>query len=217
VFDDFTFRVTHSKHSIPVVPVPEDGKLSSAPEANDTTSSRAPPPKSAASIADAVLSATAIAGTTASGERPRRHLIIGDIHGCIDEFKHLLSKCGLPDMTNAKARATCPIDWTVVHVGDLVGKGPASREVVQYCIDIGAIGVMGNHDNQVLVCAKELGLLPPIADDKKTIPATHIPPYPGVGFYASGIETEHSKIAKQLSKQQLQYLVCPLARIRICA
>jgi len=39
-------------------------------------------------------------------------LIVGDIHGCLDEFKLLLEKCNYN-----------PLDSSVILVGDLVNKG----------------------------------------------------------------------------------------------
>jgi hypothetical protein len=66
-------------------------------------------------------------------------IIVGDIHGCLDEFKALLVKC------NYDARL-----HSVVLVGDLVNKGPFSAEVVKFCRQIGAHSVRGNHDEAAL-------------------------------------------------------------------
>ena len=74
----------------------------------------------------------------------RRHLlerviIVGDIHGCLEEFKMLLNKCKYDPNTSS-----------VVLVGDLVNKGPYSAEVVKYARSIGAYSVKGNHDDVML-------------------------------------------------------------------
>lgn len=68
----------------------------------------------------------------------------------------------------------------MIHVGDLVGKGPKPVEVVQYCIDSGACGVMGNHDHQLLLCAYTMGLIKGVGtgtgtgtDTKLPLPLTH--------------------------------------------
>lgn len=50
-----------------------------------------------------------------------RVVIVGDIHGCLDEFKELLEKCAYDGQSS-----------TLVLVGDLVNKGPYSAEVIQY-------------------------------------------------------------------------------------
>ena len=67
-----------------------------------------------------------------------RVIAIGDVHGCIDELQALLRKCDYH-----------PGD-TVIFLGDLVCKGPDSLSVVQMAREIGAIGVRGNHDFEVV-------------------------------------------------------------------
>ena len=63
--------------------------------------------------------------------------IIGDIHGCPSTLLDLLNQ--LPD----------DID-TIYSVGDLVDRGPNSREVVQICIDNNIKAVRGNHEDMLL-------------------------------------------------------------------
>lgn len=67
-----------------------------------------------------------------------RVIAIGDVHGCIDELKALLKKCDYH-----------PGD-AIVFLGDLVCKGPDSLSVVQMAREVGAIGVRGNHDFEVV-------------------------------------------------------------------
>jgi diadenosine tetraphosphatase ApaH/serine/threonine PP2A family protein phosphatase len=67
-----------------------------------------------------------------------RTIVVGDVHGCLDELLALLAKCG----------ATA--DDAVVLVGDLVAKGPDSQGVVQWARESGARAVLGNHDAHVL-------------------------------------------------------------------
>lgn len=78
----------------------------------------------------------------AAAQRARQNqprvIAIGDVHGCIDELQALLRKCDYH-----------PGD-TVVFLGDLVCKGPDSLSVVQMAREIGAIGVRGNHDFEVV-------------------------------------------------------------------
>ncbi|KAJ1433322.1 Metallo-dependent phosphatase-like protein [Ochromonadaceae sp. CCMP2298] len=67
-----------------------------------------------------------------------RVIVIGDVHGCLDELCDLLRKtCYLPGDQ-------------VLFLGDLVAKGPRSVEVVRLAIDIDAISVRGNHDHEVV-------------------------------------------------------------------
>jgi len=69
---------------------------------------------------------------------PARHIIIGDIHGCLDELERLLRlvKAGHDDV--------------LISVGDLVAKGPDSAGVVALARERGMQTVRGNHDEAVL-------------------------------------------------------------------
>ena len=71
-------------------------------------------------------------------QRRPRVIAIGDVHGCLDELQMLLRRCDYR-----------PGDL-VVFLGDLVSKGPDSLSVVQMAREIGAIGVRGNHDFEVV-------------------------------------------------------------------
>jgi hypothetical protein len=64
----------------------------------------------------------------------QRTIIVGDVHGCVDELQLLLRRCG-------HARGD-----RVVLAGDLVAKGPDSQGVVQFARENGLGAVMGNHD-----------------------------------------------------------------------
>jgi predicted phosphodiesterase len=67
-----------------------------------------------------------------------RTLVIGDVHGCLDELRALVVKAG----------ATA--DDAIVFVGDLVAKGPDSVGTVGWARERGAAAVLGNHDDHVL-------------------------------------------------------------------
>ncbi len=77
-------------------------------------------------------------------------MLVGDVHGCMDELDQLLARCGFPE-----AAATT----SVVFVGDLGNKGPRSADVVRFARETGALCVRGNHDNAALGVA--LGLRDP--------------------------------------------------------
>ena len=72
-----------------------------------------------------------------------RTFVVGDIHGCCEEFEELLRVAGVG------------ADDEVVLVGDLVAKGPDSQGVVQLARERGAFAVLGNHDARVLERAEE--------------------------------------------------------------
>lgn len=70
-----------------------------------------------------------------------RRIVIGDVHGCIDELKELLDKVS-------------PVDGDIiVFVGDLLDKGPDSAGVVRFCRTLGdsginVVAVKGNHEDK---------------------------------------------------------------------
>jgi hypothetical protein len=79
-----------------------------------------------------------------------RCIVIGDVHGCADELDALLKECGADASDD------------VVLVGDLIAKGPASRDVLARVRDEGLRSVRGNHDAHVLRWkdAKDAGVEP---------------------------------------------------------
>jgi hypothetical protein len=79
----------------------------------------------------------------------RRTVLVGDVHGCLDELEALLRVVGAD-----------PTADDVILVGDLTAKGPDSRGVVQLCRERGFRAVLGNHDAKVLSLAEPTGLEP---------------------------------------------------------
>jgi hypothetical protein len=67
-----------------------------------------------------------------------RTVIVGDVHGCLDELLALVERCGDPR------------DTRYVMVGDLVAKGPDSKGVVAWARASNVEAVLGNHDAAVL-------------------------------------------------------------------
>jgi hypothetical protein len=64
-----------------------------------------------------------------------RTIVVGDIHGCYDELMELLEKVDLGENDR------------VVSVGDLIAKGPKSKEVLElFMTDARFSTVIGNHD-----------------------------------------------------------------------
>jgi len=105
-------------------------------------------------------------------ERQPRVIAIGDVHGCIDELQDLLRQCDYR-----------PGDL-VVFLGDLVCKGADSISVVQMAREIGAIGVRGNHDFEVVRWHQAIksGVDPPV------------------------VRSEHYHIASCLSKADMKWM-----------
>lgn len=67
--------------------------------------------------------------------------VVGDIHGCIDELKRLLNKVAFNPAVDQL--------WSV---GDLVGRGPHSKQVLEFVDGLGSAFscVLGNHDLHLL-------------------------------------------------------------------
>jgi len=68
-----------------------------------------------------------------------RTIIIGDVHGCYEELVELLAKASYN-----------PTKDRLIFVGDLVGKGPFSKQVVDLAIEYDAECIRGNHDHIVI-------------------------------------------------------------------
>ena len=85
----------------------------------------------------------------ATADPPGRLIIVGDIHGCIDELNDLLVKTGY-DASNGDC---------LIFVGDLVNKGPDSLAVLDAAIAHAALTVRGNHDEAAVAAAR--GRAPP--------------------------------------------------------
>lgn len=67
-----------------------------------------------------------------------RTIVIGDIHGCLDELRELV---GAINPTN---------EDEVVSVGDLITKGPDPTGVLDFWMDRGWRAVLGNNEQRVL-------------------------------------------------------------------
>jgi bis(5'-nucleosyl)-tetraphosphatase (symmetrical) len=68
-----------------------------------------------------------------------RRIFVGDIQGCREELERLL-----------EALAYDPASDELHPVGDFVNRGPDSAGVLRLCRDLGAGGVLGNHDVHLL-------------------------------------------------------------------
>ncbi|KAK7033157.1 phosphoric monoester hydrolase [Favolaschia claudopus] len=72
-------------------------------------------------------------------DRKRRTIILGDIHGMNQPFHALLDKISFDPSSDA-----------LVHVGDIIAKGPNSEDILSYMVAHNITGVRGNHDQKVI-------------------------------------------------------------------
>lgn len=68
-----------------------------------------------------------------------RTIVIGDVHGCLEELRELLYK-----------RLSATTQDRIIFLGDLIDRGPDPSGVVALAHQIGAIGTMGNHEEKAL-------------------------------------------------------------------
>ncbi|MCY4328836.1 MAG: metallophosphoesterase [Endozoicomonadaceae bacterium] len=64
-----------------------------------------------------------------------RTIIIGDVHGCFDELQAILKKV-----------AYSPQSDRLIMTGDVISKGPYPFKTLQFCREINAEVVAGNHE-----------------------------------------------------------------------
>jgi Icc-related predicted phosphoesterase len=116
----------------------------------------------------------------------RRLIFIGDVHGCLEELKHLISK----------VRFDPRLDH-LVFVGDLVAKGPFSLETIDYIDELAGFAscVRGNHDDKLMQWHEYLNDHHDDNDDHEA----HLP---------DGLSRrdEHRLLAKLLTPSQNHYL-----------
>ena len=70
----------------------------------------------------------------------RHYVVVGDIHGCLDELKELL------DLVKFD-----PVNDVLVSVGDIIDRGPKIKETVEFLQALPRFySVMGNHEEKML-------------------------------------------------------------------
>lgn len=102
-------------------------------------------------------------------------IVIGDIHGCSDEFEDLLKE------VHSRHPLKDPNKCLKILVGDLVNKGPKSEKVLKLCRDIypeSILAVRGNHDEIVLEQYRQFEALKQSLEDKnkwiESLPSRYI-------------------------------------------
>jgi protein phosphatase len=85
--------------------------------------------------------------------------IVGDVHGCLDELLELMARLGYQvERQDATFSVAPPEGRSLVFVGDLVDRGPATPDVlrlVMTMVDAGqAFCVPGNHDIKLMKALK---------------------------------------------------------------
>ncbi|KAI9282535.1 Metallo-dependent phosphatase-like protein [Sporodiniella umbellata] len=72
-------------------------------------------------------------------QQKQRIFVVGDVHGCIDEFNRLLDTLAFNATTDQ-----------LILAGDLTSKGPDSLGVIRRAKSLGLLCVRGNHDDKLV-------------------------------------------------------------------
>lgn len=83
------------------------------------------------------------------GPRGRRAYVVGDVHGCLEQLDRLLARIEQEIRERPKTRTS------IVFLGDLIDRGPASAQVVERLRTYAPSGatahfIMGNHEEVML-------------------------------------------------------------------
>ncbi len=96
----------------------------------------------------------------ATADKVNRLIFVGDIHGCLDELKALLEKVNFDTKTDH-----------LIATGDMIAKGPNSGGTVDFLRETGASCVRGNHEDRILLMARDLKSSPLKAEGPSPSPA----------------------------------------------
>ncbi|OJD16689.1 hypothetical protein AJ78_03159 [Emergomyces pasteurianus Ep9510] len=83
---------------------------------------------------------------TGNNPKRKRLIVIGDVHGCLDELESLLQKTNF-DPNNGDH---------LIFTGDLIAKGPKSIGVIDLARKYRASCVRGNHEDRVLLLRRNV-------------------------------------------------------------
>lgn len=86
----------------------------------------------------------------------KRHIFVGDIHGCVDEFKELLIKLSYD-----------PKEDRLILLGDLIDRGPDSVGMVKLAREMNLECLMGNHEHKFVKWYRSQGTRVDVYDSKK--------------------------------------------------
>lgn len=126
-------------------------------------------------------------------QEKERIFVMGDVHGCIDEFNTLLNKIQYD-----------PSKDQMILAGDLTSKGPDSLGVLQRAKELGILCVRGNHDDK-LVRFKTYEMIHGAStmDSKDTMPEGDVPDPLKFSNY-------HEPLALNMTQEDYDYISsCP--------
>ncbi|KLJ12051.1 hypothetical protein EMPG_12808 [Blastomyces silverae] len=131
----------------------------------------------------------------AKNPQQKRLIVIGDVHGCLDELETLLQKAKF-DHKNGDH---------LIFTGDLIAKGPKSTGVVDLARKYGASCVRGNHEDRVLLTRRDMKAAGPARKERSS---DNVPDQADDDIEPSNRERA---LARELNDEQAGWLdKCPL-------
>ncbi|KKZ63702.1 protein phosphatase [[Emmonsia] crescens] len=131
---------------------------------------------------------------TADNPKHKRLIVIGDVHGCLDELENLLQKVNFDPKKGDH----------LIFTGDLIAKGPKSTGVVDLARKHYASCVRGNHEDRVLLIRRDMKAVASINKRSADIELDQAD---------DDIEPNHREriLARELSDEQAEWLdTCPV-------
>lgn len=121
----------------------------------------------------------------------KRLILVGDIHGCLNQLKNLLNKVNYDG----------GVDDQVLLLGDFLNKGPKSIELLDFAIDNNLDCILGNHELAMLKRYSQFhGIKPPVfLNDKKFNNST-------LSIRESYDLDDLMKIAKKITPNHISFL-----------
>ncbi|SAM05757.1 hypothetical protein [Absidia glauca] len=127
-------------------------------------------------------------------QNKQRIFVIGDIHGCLDEFNQLVDHIQYN-----------PASDLLILAGDMVAKGPSSSGVLRRARELHALCVRGNHDDKAVRFKTFERTNGPAVMNEPTevMPEGNVPD-------PLKYKNKHLAVSRQLSDEDYEYLTsCP--------
>ncbi|ORZ17069.1 Metallo-dependent phosphatase-like protein [Absidia repens] len=124
----------------------------------------------------------------------QRVFVVGDIHGCLDEFNQLIDQIQYN-----------PSSDQLILAGDLIAKGPSNTGVIRRAKELQALCVRGNHDDKAIRFKTYERVNGPVSMDqpKAFLPEGDVPD-------PLKYKNAHLAMSRELSDEDYDYLTsCP--------
>ncbi|PGG98537.1 hypothetical protein AJ80_09516 [Polytolypa hystricis UAMH7299] len=133
---------------------------------------------------------------TAGDPNRKRLIVVGDVHGCLDELQKLLEQVSFDPQRGDH----------LIFTGDLISKGPKSLEAVDFARKHRASCVRGNNEDRVLLIHREMKAM----DIRNQSPQGR-DEQPDKALEDNDTDTRERLLARKLEPEQAEWLDgCPV-------